>query len=60
MQFIRIKMCIEGVKSILGDWTMRNMLAYELIIHILQCELTGDKESLIVRIHTMKIADIQS
>lgn len=38
---------------------MRNLLDYELITHLLQCELAGDKESLIVRIHSMKIADIQ-
>lgn len=52
-------MGIERVEPILFNWTMRNLLANELITHLLQCKLAGDKESLVVRINSMKIADIQ-
>lgn len=59
MQLVWIKMRVERVKSILLDWTMRNLFAYELVTHLLQCELASNKESLVVRINSVKIADIQ-
>lgn len=51
-------MRIEGIQAVLLDWTMRGLLANELITHLLQCELTGDKVSLVIGINSMEIADI--
>lgn len=59
MQLIWIKMRVERVKSILLDWAMRNLFVYELVTHLLQRELASNKESLVVRINSMKIADVQ-
>lgn len=58
MKLIRVKMRIEGIQAVLLDWTMRGLLANELITHLLQCELTGDKVSLVIGINSMEIADI--